>query len=117
MNINRILTIGALLAVVLSLPFFGRNWNRMMHLLGAVLFLGNILVTAVWASLARRNRDPEVVRMFVRGVLVTDAVFTLPGVVLLFMNGGILGTEWFKAGAPWIIGINSGSGTEETSAS
>jgi uncharacterized membrane protein len=103
MNINRILTIGALLAVVLSLPFFGRNWNRMMHLLGAVLFLGNILVTAVWASLARRNRDPEVVRMFVRGVLVTDAVFTLPGVVLLFMNGGILGTEWFKAGAPWII--------------
>ncbi len=103
MNINRILSIGTIVAVALSVPFFGPTWNRMMHLLGAVLFLGNILVTAVWASLARRHREPEVVRFCVRGIVLTDAVFTLPGVMLLFLNGGMLGTAWFKAGAPWII--------------
>ncbi len=103
MNVNRVLVVGSIVAVALSLPFFGAPWNRLMHLVGAVLFLGNIVVTAVWASLGRRSRDPEVVRFLVRGVLVTDAVFTLPGVILLVLNGGILGTAWFKAGAPWII--------------
>jgi uncharacterized membrane protein len=103
MNINRILAVGAIVAVALSVPFFGPTWNRMMHLLGAVMFLGNILVTAVWASLARRNRDPEAARFCVHGIVLTDAVFTLPGVMLLFINGSILGTAWFKAHAPWIF--------------
>jgi len=103
MNVNRILSVGSLVAVVLSLPFFGRDWNRLMHLLGAVLFLGNIFVTAVWMSLVRKSRDAEVVRVGVRGILLTDALFTLPGVLLLALNGGVLGTQWFKAGAPWII--------------
>lgn len=103
MNVNRILSIGAVVAIVLSLPFFGRDWNRLMHLLGGVLFLGNIFVTAVWMSLVRKSRDAEVVRVGARGILVTDALFTLPGVILLTLNGGILGTQFFKAGAPWII--------------
>lgn len=103
MNINRIVTIAAIVAVLLSMPFFGRGWNRLMHLLGGVLFLGNVIVTAVWASLARRSREPEVARLFVRGALLTDAIFTLPGVILLALNGGVLGTQWFKAGARWIL--------------
>ncbi|HLF22829.1 MAG TPA: DUF2269 family protein, partial [Burkholderiales bacterium] len=103
MNVNRILSIGSIVAIALSLPFFGRDWNRLMHLLGAVLFLGNTFVTAVWMSLVRRSRDAEVIRVGVRGILLTDALFTLPGVLLLALNGGILGTQWFKVGAPWII--------------
>jgi uncharacterized membrane protein len=103
MNINRIVTVGAIIAVVLSVPFFGRNWNRLMHLVGGVLFLGNIIVTAAWASLGRRSRDAEAIRFLVRGILLTDAIFTVPGVILLALNGGILGTVFFKAGAPWII--------------
>jgi uncharacterized membrane protein len=103
MNVNRVLLVGSVAAVVLSLPFFGRDWNRLMHMLGAVLFLGNIFVTAVWMSLVRRSRDAEVIRVGARGILLTDAIFTLPGVLLLLLNGGILGTQWFKAGAPWII--------------
>lgn len=103
MNINRVLVIGAIVAIALSMPFFGRNWNRSMHLLGAVLFLGNIVVTAAWASLGRKSRDPEAVRFMVRGIVLTDAVFTFPGVLLLALNGGMLGTAWFQAGAPWII--------------
>lgn len=103
MNTHRIVFAGAIVAIVLSLPFFGRDWNRFMHLLGVVLFLGNAVVGAVWMSLVRRSGDPEVVRVGVRAIVLTDALFTLPPVLLLTLNGGMLGTQWFKAGAAWII--------------
>ncbi|HEU4930176.1 MAG TPA: DUF2269 family protein [Candidatus Krumholzibacteria bacterium] len=103
MTTNRIKAVGSILAIAVSLPFFGTSWHRFMHLLGAVMFLGNILVTAVWASVARGSRDPETARVLVRGILITDAIFTLPGVLLLLLNGGLLGVKWFQAGAPWIM--------------
>src|SRR5262245_46692694 len=103
MTTNRIKAVAAILAIVLSLPFFGRNWHRCMHLLGAVLFLGDIVVTAAWVSVARKHRDVEVARVLVRGIFLTDALFLLPGVLLLLLNGGQLGVEWFKAGATWIM--------------
>ncbi len=103
MKLTRIKLIAAIVAIAVSVPFFGRNWNRAMHLLGAVLFLGDVIITAGWAGFGRRSRDPEAIRFAVRGIMFTDAVFLLPGVILVFINGGILGTEWFKAGAPWII--------------
>jgi uncharacterized membrane protein len=103
MTTNRIKAVAAILAIVVSLPFFGRNWHRCMHLLGAVMFLGDILVTAVWVAVARKHRDAEVARVLVRGLFLTDALFLLPGVLLLLLNGGQLGVEWFKAGATWIM--------------
>ena len=90
-------------SVVLSLPFFGRMWNLFMHIFGAILFMGNIVVTAAWLSMARRSGSGGAVQMATRGVMVTDVMFTLPGTLLLLLNGGILGAEVFKAGAPWIF--------------
>ncbi len=103
MKLNRIKLIAVIIAIALSVPFFGRNWNRLMHLLGGVLFLGDVIITAGWASFGRRSRDPEAIRFAVRGIMFTDALFLLPGVVLLFVNGGILGTPWFKVAAPWLL--------------
>ena len=91
------------LAVVLSLPFYGHNWNLFMHIFGAVLFMGNIIVTAVWGSLAKRSGSPEVMRYATRGIVLTDVIFTTPGALLLLLNGGIHGTHWFKEGATWIF--------------
>jgi uncharacterized membrane protein len=95
--------IGLAVAVVLSLPFYGNTWNLFMHIFGAILFMGNIVVTAVWGSLAKRSGSPEVLRYATRGIVITDVIFTTPGAVLLFLNGGILGMEWFKSGAMWIF--------------
>lgn len=97
------LIIAIIISVVLSLPFFGYTWNLFMHIFGAIIFMGNIIVTAVWASMARRTRDGNAVRFATRGIVVTDIALTTPGVILLLLNGGILGTEWFKAGASWIF--------------
>ena len=95
MKISRIALVAAVVAVAL--------WNRLMHVLGAVLFMGNIIVTAVWMSMARRSGDPGALRLAARAVALTDAVFTLPGVLLLLLNGGIIGTPYFKVAAPWLI--------------
>ncbi|HEX5131166.1 MAG TPA: DUF2269 family protein [Candidatus Krumholzibacteria bacterium] len=114
MNTNRILVLGVIVAVALSLPFYGYRWNLFMHIFGAILLMGNIVVTAAWASLARRQRHTEALRLGVRGIIVTDTIFTMPGVLLVLLNGGILGTPFFKAGAMWLfisIGLFVVSGT------
>jgi uncharacterized membrane protein len=98
-----VFALGAAIAVVLSLPFFGPQWNLLMHIVGAVIFMGNILVTAVWMSLARRSSNTEALRMGARGIMLTDAIFTLPGVILLILNGGIIGTPYFRAHATWLF--------------
>lgn len=104
---------GVVITLALSLPFYGHTWNLLMHILGAVMFMGNIVVTAVWASLARRSRNIEALRLGVRGISVTDAIFTVPGGLLVLLNGGIIGTPYFRAHATWLfvsIGLFAASG-------
>jgi uncharacterized membrane protein len=99
---NRVLALGAVVAVALSLPFYGHTWNHFMHVLGAVLFLGNMIVTAAWMSLARRSGNPEALRLGAQGVILTDALFTTPGALLLLLNGGILAAPYFKTNWHWL---------------
>lgn len=103
MKTIHLLSVGAIIAVALSLPFYGYRWNLLMHIVGAVLFMGNIVVTAAWVSIARRARHTEALRLGVRGIVVTDTIFTMPGVLLLLLNGGILGTPFFRARAMWLF--------------
>jgi len=102
MSHNRLIAISALAVVALSLPFYGRNWNLFMHIVGAVLFLGNMIVTAAWMSLARRAKNAEALRLGVQGVNFTDAIFTTPGALLLLINGGILSAPYFKTNWHWL---------------
>jgi Predicted integral membrane protein (DUF2269) len=50
---------------------------KVIHLLGVVLFLGNIIVTAVWKMLADRTREPRTIAYAQRLVTVTDWIFYL----------------------------------------
>jgi uncharacterized membrane protein len=100
---NRILIGGVILAIALSMPFYGRTWHLFMHQVGSVLFLGNLMVSALWMSLAKRAGTPDSLRLGAQGVLLTDAVFTTPGALLLLLNGGILGTDFFRSGANWLF--------------
>ena len=60
---------------------------KSLHLLGAVIFLGNIIVTAVWKVLADRTQNPAIVANAQRLVTVTDFVFTAPGAALILVTG------------------------------
>ncbi len=59
----------------------------LLHILGAILFLGNIIVTGVWMLLAERSRSVPVIRFAVQAVNWADVYFTAPGAALLLLFG------------------------------
>lgn len=78
-------------ASVLSILHYPRllplNINLFLHILGAVMFIGNIVVTAVWMVWAERTKDEKIITFAVRMVNWMDVFFTGPGVILLLLNG------------------------------
>ena len=85
-----------------------------VHLLGVVIFLGNIVVTAVWKLLADRTRSPEVVAYAQRLVTITDIAFTATGAALIAVSGPILAEDLGGVGGPawitWGLGLFAASG-------
>ncbi|RIH89322.1 DUF2269 family protein [Calidithermus roseus] len=73
---------------------------KSLHVLGAVIFLGNILVTALWKVLADRTQNPAIVAYAQRLVTVTDFAFTALGVGLIIVTGELMAGRW--EGAAWV---------------
>jgi len=59
---------------------------KSVHILGVVLFLGNIIVTGYWKVLADRTGEPGIIAYAQRLVTLTDFVFTSGGVVLILIG-------------------------------
>ena len=83
-------------AVVLaSLPLYGDRWHLLLHILGAVVFVGNIVVSCVWMLLAERTGQTSVLRFASRTVSHADLLFTGPGVILVLGNGlALASSRW-----------------------
>ena len=83
---------------------------KTVHILGAVLFVGNLVVTGVWKVLADRTREPKIVAFAQRLVAVTDVVFTGLGAVIVLVTGMMMivpyGIEfWNVAWITWGLGL------------
>lgn len=85
---------------------------KAIHVLGVVLFLGNIVITGVWKYFADRTGSPETIAFSQRLVTLTDWVFTLGGVLLVAAGGygmvyvgglDIAGTKWLRWGQTFFI--------------
>jgi uncharacterized membrane protein len=63
---------------------------KILHILGVVLFLGNIIVTGVWKVMADRTGEPRTVAYAQQLVTLTDWIFTAGGVVLIIIGA----TAW-----------------------
>ena len=76
-----------------------------LHILGVVLFLGNIIVTAVWKMLADRTRNPAVVAYAQRLVTITDIAFTATGVTLIIVSGQVMAQDFggVFSGPSWLL--------------
>ena len=82
---------------------------KTLHLLGVVLFLGNIIVTAFWKIMADRTRDLAVIRFAVCATNWADVVFTFGGIVVLAaaghalaaLEGGVMQAAWLH----WAYGL------------
>lgn len=62
-------------------------WLKSLHLLGAVMFLGNIIITGWWKFMADRTQNPIIIAFAQRQVTLTDWIFTAGGVVLVLADG------------------------------
>ncbi|MEQ8286799.1 DUF2269 family protein [Thalassospira sp.] len=60
---------------------------KFIHVLGVVLFLGNIIVSAVWKMQADRTRNPVIIAFACRLVNMTDLLFTAFGSALIVIGG------------------------------
>lgn len=86
-----------LLFVGVSLPeIFPRAVHRLLHITGAIVFLGNIVVSALWFSLATASRKNEWFAFAARLINLTDLVFTGPGLILLLWNAAVLVAPYGK---------------------
>lgn len=55
-----------------------RDTWLLVHVVGVVLFIGNIVVTAVWKTLADQTKEPSVIAFAQRIVTITDVVSRPP---------------------------------------
>jgi len=62
---------------------------KFLHVTAAVVFLGDIIVTATWKWFADRTGDPSVAAYAQRLVLLTDKYLMLPSIGVLVTTGYI----------------------------
>lgn len=78
---------------------------KFVHILGAVLLLGNVTVTGLWAAFLYRRRSVVPFRPVARAITIADIVFTAVGGALLTITGIMLA---MRAGyrvmeTPWLL--------------
>ena len=78
-------------------------WLKLLHILAVILFIGNITTGVFWHTHAERTRNPRLIAHAMEGVIRSDRLFTIPGVVVILATGifaaikggfPILGTGW-----------------------
>lgn len=98
-----------------TIAFLDLTAWRIVHFAGIAIFLGNVIVTAVWKTLADRTGDPRTVAFAQRLVTLTDWVFTAGGVALILASGyamavltgrGDFAPTWLR----WGLGLFIASG-------
>lgn len=79
------------------------QWHVLLHIVGAIIFIGNIIVTAVWLVLAERSKDKTTLHFAAKAVNWADVFFTAPGILLILANGQILANAgWDGLSTSWI---------------
>lgn len=109
---HKLLIIGsvALLASSLALlldaglsPWMNMVYHRFAHILGAILFMGNIVVGAYWMIRADIRKDPIWFAEVMAQINLADLIFTVPGAILLVVNGEVLLSAWRGSSIPgWL---------------
>lgn len=60
---------------------------KLLHIVGVVLFLGNITTGLFWAAYAHRQKDFGLIASTFHGVIASDRWFTIPGVFAILIGG------------------------------
>lgn len=60
---------------------------KLLHVAAVVVFLGNIVTGLFWHAHAARSRDPRLLACAMEGIVRSDRVFTIPGVIAIIATG------------------------------
>ena len=76
---------------------------KLLHVIGVIAFLGNITTGLFWHMHAARTKDAKCLAHTMDGIIRSDRLFTIPGVIVIIATGvaaaiyghlPILGTGW-----------------------
>ncbi|MFC4809318.1 DUF2269 family protein [Paenibacillus sp. GCM10023250] len=69
------------------------NGLLLLHLLGVVVFVGNIVTAAFWKVRADIGKNPVAIHAAVKSVMAADYAFTLPGLLLIIVSGVLMASR------------------------
>jgi uncharacterized membrane protein len=78
---------------------------RVLHVVGAVLLLGNVTITGFWATYLYRARGRVPFQPVARAILWSDIVFTVLGGTMLTVSGILLALRqgYRVVETPWLL--------------
>ncbi|MGE0562820.1 MAG: DUF2269 family protein [Flavobacteriales bacterium] len=98
------LTLSEFLGLVKFDLVFSYQWHKLLHILGVILFMGNMIVGPVWFLFAYYSNDKTLLKFANRLLQLTDLYLTIPGVALTIINGLFLASVFGGTkNVPWLF--------------
>ena len=60
---------------------------KLLHIIAVIAFVGNIAIGIFWHAHAARTRDPKLLAYTMGGIIRSDRLFTIPGVIGIIVTG------------------------------
>jgi uncharacterized membrane protein len=77
---------------------------KTLHILFAIMFVGNIVVAIFWKLYSDKTGDPKIIANTLKGIIKADKLFTMPGVIgLLIFGFAGQGIGKIPIDAAWIL--------------
>jgi uncharacterized membrane protein len=77
---------------------------KLLHVIGVVILIGNVTVSAFWKVFADRTSDVRLIAHAQAGVTVTEWIFTVPAIALVLIGGyGMVIEASLDITTPWLL--------------
>lgn len=60
---------------------------KLIHILAVIAFMGNIVTGLFWMKQADKSRDIRLISFTMKGIIASDRLFTIPGVLVITAGG------------------------------
>ena len=60
---------------------------KLLHIFAVIIFMGNIITGLFWMHIAVKSKDPKIISHSIKGVIKSDRLFTIPGVIFITLGG------------------------------
>jgi|GEM_PF-2950501 len=70
------------------------SYLLLLHILSAIIFVGNILTAAFWKFRAERTKERIYIHRTVKDIQSADYFFTIPSVIFLVLSGMLLSSHF-----------------------